>query len=182
MEEILVPLFFFGSVFGFPLLRRHLIHRHAMDRAALALRQPVTATLPNPPVQADDAPALALRLPEPHRLYTLALLCRLEDAPQDTEPATHFLLRQTRAEYLPDTLRAYLAVTPAARQQLGGQGHTPESLLGEQLALLNQAVTEALAHDHTAANRLLTQGRFLADRARAPVELTALERFSGNRV
>ncbi|MFC6748160.1 hypothetical protein [Deinococcus aquaticus] len=37
-------------------------------------------------------------------------------------------------------------------------------LLDEQLTLLEDGVREALRHDHAAADRLLTQGRFLRER------------------
>ncbi|WP_328774649.1 hypothetical protein [Deinococcus aquaedulcis] len=177
---MLVPLFFFASVFGFPLLRRQMIHRHQMERLEREGRPGAPLALSAGAVP-DDAPALALRLPEPHRLYALALLCRLEDAPQAAQGRTLFVLRQARDTYLPETLRAYLHLTPAGRAQLAAQGHSPEALLGEQLALINGAVTEALAHDHAAADRLLTQGRFLLDRAQRPAELTAASEMGGAR-
>ncbi|PTA69375.1 hypothetical protein [Deinococcus arcticus] len=171
MDEILVPLFFFASVFGFPLLRRQMIHRHQMERLTLDAGRPTPSSAPTGgPASAAD---LALQLPEPHRLYALALLCRLQDAPASTEPRTLFVLCQARDTYLPETLRAYLHLTPAGRQQLALQGHSPEALLQQQLALINQAATEALGHDHAAANRLLTQGRFLLDQGRVLTPVSA---------
>ena len=163
-EATLVPLLFFGSIFTFPLVRRQLIHRHAMER--LSADRPA----PAPPVDvrpapSDEAPALALRLPEPHRHYALALLCRLQDAPYDRlDSHSQFLLRQARVEYLPATLRAYLNLTAAARQHLQDRGQSPEGHLQEQLETIAAGITEALRQDHTSANRMLTQGQFLRDR------------------
>lgn len=162
MEDTLVPLFFFGAVFGFPLARRAMIHRHRLELLR-AQQTPAPAT-PGPDGPPDDAPGLALRLPEPHRLYTLALLCRLQDAPATLEPHTRATLGQIRREYLPDTLRSYLNLTPAAREQLRAGGRDPERLLREQLEHLSRGVDGALRQDHGSASRLLTQGHYLRDR------------------
>lgn len=163
MEDVLVPLMFFAALFGFPLARRAMIHRHAMER----LRAPALPDPALPEVEApagDPAPALALRLPEPHRLYALALLCRLEDAPlHDLDPQSAYLVRQARAEYLPDTLRAYLNLTPGARAELRAGGRDPEVLLHSQLELVAQGVEDALRRDPVSAARLLTQGHFLGE-------------------
>lgn len=163
MEEVLVPLGFFSLVFGFPLLRRELIHRHTMEKLRLQHGTPQRNEAPAQPLP-DDAAALALRLPEPHRLFALALLCRLQDV-QDTNLDTRasFLIRQARFEYLPATLRSYLKVTPAAQAQLRAQGHDPESLLREQLELISRGVGDALRRDHVAAQSVLTQGAFLRE-------------------
>ncbi|WP_309571050.1 hypothetical protein [Deinococcus sp.] len=163
-EATLVPLMFFGSVFAFPLVRRHLIHRHEMEKLDAARPVP----LPQPgaaPTPDDTAPAMALRLPEPHRRYALALLCRLQDAPYD-HLGNHgqFVLRQARLEYLPDTLRAYLNLTPATRQHLRERGHSPEGHLREQLETIAQGVSEALDQGDTAERLVLTQGQFLRER------------------
>lgn len=167
MEEVLVPLGFFGMVFGFPLLRRELIHRHTMEKLRLQhAAPPVPERLSGtegPPLP-EDAAALALRLPEPHRLYALALLCRLQDT-QGTklDARAAFLIKQARFEYLPATLRSYLRVTPAAQAQLRAQGHDPEGLLREQLELISRGVDDALRQDHHAAQNVLTQGAFLRE-------------------
>lgn len=171
MEDTLVPLFFFGAVFGFPLVRRTLIHRHRLELLR-AQQTPAPAT-PGPDGPPDDAPGLALRLPEPHRLYTLALLCRLQDTPATLEPHTRALLRQIRFEYLPDTLRSYLNLTPAARGQLRAGGRDPDALLREQLEHLSRGVDGALRQDHGSASRLLTQGHYLRDRFEASTLDTA---------
>lgn len=164
MEEVLVPLFFFGSIFAFPLLRRQMIHRHRLEVLRQPdLRQPEGSA---PAAQGDSAADLALRLPEPHRLYALALLCRLQDAldggPLDAH--TTYLIRQAHAEYLPATLRAYLNLTAAARARLNERGQSAEALLREQLELINAGVAGALGQHHASADRLLTQGHFLGER------------------
>lgn len=162
-ETNLVPLLFFASMFAFPLLRRHLIHRHQMERLTVerSPAQPFRET----PVSTDDAPALALRLPEPHRRYALALLCRLQDAPYDQlDGRRQFLLRQARLDYMPATLHAYLNLTPSARAQLQERGQSPEGHLHDQLSAITQGISEALGLDHTAARHLLDQGQFLHER------------------
>lgn len=163
-EATLVPLMFFGSIFAFPLVRRHLIHRHEMERLHVLRPAPV-APAAAPPDPADDTPTLALRLPEPHRQYALALLCRLQDAPYDQlDVPAQYVLRQARLDYLPTTLRAYLTLTPAARAHLHARGHSPESHLQAQLETIAQGVNAVLGQDQTAARRMLTQGYFLRDR------------------
>lgn len=123
------------------------------------------SALPRP--QADAPESLALRLPEPARTQAWNLLCMVIDAREagvDGDSRTAYLLTQTREAYLPDTLRAYLNLTGGARRTLEGQGQPPETLLTEQLGLLEDGVREALRHDHATADRLLSQGRFLRER------------------
>lgn len=167
MEDALVALIFFAGLFGFPLARRALIHRHVMERLRAEQGQAARPDATQPETDApagDPAPALALRLPEPHRLYALALLCRLEDAPLHTlDPQSAYLVRQARAEYLPGTLRAYLNLTPGARAELRAGGHDPEALLRRQLELVAQGVEDALRRDPASAAHLLTQGHFLGE-------------------
>ena len=163
-EDVLVPLGFFAMVFGFPLLRREMKHRHLMEKLRLEQSQAPLSPFPLAPAGPDDAPALALRLPEPHRLYALAPLCRLQDAsPAALDARTQFVLAQTRAEYLPETLRGYLNLTPTAREALRSRGQNPETLLREQLELISKGVDDALAQDDGAARQVLTQGAFLRD-------------------
>ncbi|ANC71540.1 hypothetical protein [Deinococcus radiodurans] len=170
MEDIIMSLGFFAIVFGFPLVRREMKHRHQMER--LREERALQAAQPAPEVPGvDDAPALALRIPEPHRLYVLALLCRLEDAPlAGLDARARYLISQARGEELPATLRAYLNLTPAARQQLTAQGQNPEELLREQLELMSQGVEEALGRDSAAADRMLAQGHYLRQKFQ-PIEL-----------
>jgi excinuclease UvrABC helicase subunit UvrB len=65
-------------------------------------------------------------------------------------------------DYLPTTLRAYLALDPAVTEQAGPSGRTPRAALREQLESLNVAAEElydaARAHD---VDALFTQGNFL---------------------
>ena len=115
---------------------------------------------------ADPLEALILRLPEPARAHAWTLLCAVADAQREeqTDARTAYLLVQTRAAYLPDTLRAYLQLTDGARRTLAAQGQPADLLLAEQLRLMEDGVREALRHDHATADRLLTQGRFLRER------------------
>ncbi|THF70043.1 hypothetical protein E7T06_09045 [Deinococcus sp. Arct2-2] len=128
------------------------------------------AALPNAQASAPapDAPeTLMVRLPADARARAWALLCTVADAQKGTGNAdtrTAYLLRQTRESYLPDTLRAYLGLTDGARRALEAQGQSPDTLLAEQIVLMEDGVREALRHDHAAADRLLTQGRFLRER------------------
>ena len=143
-------------------------------RRALALTQEERLPLPGanapaglPRPQADTPESLALRLPEPARTQAWTLLCMLVDAHSaglGSDTRTAYLLAQTREAYLPDTLRAYLNLTGGARRTLESQGQPPETLLSEQLGLLEHGVREALRHDHASADRLLSQGRFLRER------------------
>ncbi|MBZ9749257.1 hypothetical protein K7W42_00110 [Deinococcus sp. HMF7604] len=129
------------------------------ERRSDALPAPPPAVLPGPET-------LALRLPEPARARAWALLCGVRDAlaTGETDPRSRYLLTQTQERYLPDTLHAYLALTPEAQATLRQQGQPAEVLLAEQLTLLEDGVREALRRDHAAADRLLTQGRFLRER------------------
>ncbi len=166
MEEVLVPLFFFGSLFAFPLLRRQMIHRHRLELLHLeVLRQQEAAAPAPPPVSMECAAELALRLPEPHRLYALALLCRLQDTPAgELDAHSAYLIRQARSDYLPATLRAYLNLTPAARTRLNERSQNAEELLREQLELISGGVAGAPGQNHAPADRMLTQGHFLGER------------------
>ena len=167
-----MPLGFFAIVFGFPLIRREMNHRHRMER--LREERALQAAPPASEQAApgvDDAPALALRLPEPHRLYALALLCRLEDAPLTRlDTRARYLVTQARRQDLPATLRGYLNLTPAARQHLAAQGQVPEALLREQLELISRGVEEAVRQDAAAADQLLTQGHYLRQKFQ-PIDL-----------
>lgn len=159
MEDILIPLFFMASALAFPLLRREMIHRHRLD---LLRAHPAPTSTPTP--TATPAAELALHLPEPHRHYALALLCRLTDAPTTLDAQAAFVLRQARDVYLPDTLRAYLNLTPEARRSLTARGEPPEDTLRQQLELIHHGVQSALQRDEQSARQLLTQGHFLRER------------------
>lgn len=129
---------------------------------------------PLPPVSSQSlAPVVAtasqvLRLPPAQREQAWTLLCLIEDeltsGRYEADARTRYLLEQTAQTYLPDTLGAFLQLTPGARQHLQMQGQDPATLLTEQLTLIEDGVKNALQHDHAAADRLLTQGRFLRER------------------
>lgn len=152
-----------------------------MSRAGARPGLPGTAkpSLPAPATPALPAPGaavetLVLRLPAPQRERAWAILCAVVDAQAGTEvpdARTAYLLTETRRTYLPETLRAYLDLTPGARERLAGQGQPAETLLDEQLALIGDGVREVLRHDHAAADRLLAQGRFLRERFQGGGEL-----------
>nr|WP_244976997.1 hypothetical protein [Deinococcus humi] len=148
-------------------MRRQMIHRHRLE-----LLQQAPAAPAAPPTPTDSAAELALGLPEPHRLYALALLCRLQDALDSGSLDAHstFVLRQARTEYLPATLRAYQNLTPAAHARLNARGQSAEDLLREQLEQISGGVAEALGQNHSSADRLLTQGNFLAERFETSAE------------
>lgn len=82
----------------------------------------------------------------------------------------HFDALQMLTRYLPDTLGAYLRLPPAYKKlHRDDAGRSPDSLLIEQLGLLEdnlaQAVREAFAED---ISHLEVQGRFLAEKYVAP--------------
>jgi hypothetical protein len=176
-EAVPILLAIFGGVFGGVSLLsyvnglskvRVLREKRALVEAqnALQLETSKPAPLPAPAPLADPnaAPVLALRLPEPLRRKALALLVQIQDAPGTLDARSAYLVKQTAGDYLPQTLKAYLDLTPGARQRLAAQGMDPETLTAEQLDLMSQGVSEALRLDHAAADRLLTQGRFLRER------------------
>ncbi|RKR75148.1 hypothetical protein [Frondihabitans australicus] len=76
------------------------------------------------------------------------------------------LVRRTATAYLPDTIRAYVALPPDwATTHRFADGTTPADILEAQLATLEEAVVKmrdaAIEQDATA---LLVNGRFLSDR------------------
>ncbi|MHA0035173.1 hypothetical protein [Deinococcus sp. PESE-13] len=171
MGAVLILLVVFG-VIGFVTYRDQ-----QRQRQQPPLPGPVASpVLPDPVAPAPAEPvteSLLLALPEPARRHAWELLCLVHDGLSESSSAdtrTRFLLAQTRQSYLPDTLRAYLHLTDGARRQLTAQGQSPEQLLDEQLALMTDGVHEALRRDHAAADRLLTQGRFLRERFGAGAE------------
>ncbi|GGR85115.1 hypothetical protein [Deinococcus sedimenti] len=150
----------------------------AVILVGLALRRPAPGVAEAAPVAVQPRGADAvLRLPEPARARAWALQCAVHDgltAAGDTRTA--FLLREVQDRYLPDTVDAYLRLTPAARAQLERQGQPAEALLLDQLTLLEGGVLETQRRDHAAADRLLTQGRFLRERFGPSADLRVPER------
>ncbi len=109
-----------------------------------------------------------------HRMPTdaVAAVARIADLLVDTLPRVagqgeaEVLVRRTATVYLPETLRAYLALPPDwAAGHVFPDGTTPAQALLAQLLALEDAVRRlrdaALAHD---ASALLANGRFLAER------------------
>jgi hypothetical protein len=70
-------------------------------------------------------------------------------------------VKATLTDYLPTTLRSYLAVEPAARTRPAGPSGTPTELLTEQLDSLQSSADAVLVatreHD---VDALINQGRF----------------------
>ncbi len=65
-------------------------------------------------------------------------------------------------DYLPTTLRAYLALDPAVRDRPGRGGINPTTALVEQLDFLLSSASEVLAAvQNDDANALVAQGNFL---------------------
>jgi hypothetical protein len=75
------------------------------------------------------------------------------------------LPRRTATDYLPRTLRAYLALPAAARTTPLADGRAPVDVLREQVGLLEDAAVRLLAGtDGDAVADLLANGLFLRDR------------------
>lgn len=112
--------------------------------------------------------AMTLELPDPERQQAFQLLCLVRDAVESGryvgDQRTQYLLQQTLDTYLPDTLRAYLDLTPGAAQRLDTAGQPARKLLSEQLSLITGGVEQAMKRDHAAADRLLGQGNFLREK------------------
>lgn len=189
MIAVLIVLVVFGSIFGGSALiasitgqnkLRILQEKRAIAELELAATRPTPLPAPTPG-DPHAAPVLALKLPEPQRSQALALLCQVQDVPAGLDARSAYLIKQTQADYLPQTLRAYLDLTDGARQRLAAQGMDAQALLSEQLDLIAQGVREALRLDHAAADRMLTQGRFLRERFQGesePGELSLPESHS----
>jgi hypothetical protein len=81
-----------------------------------------------------------------------------------TDEAT-FSLRETRARYLPDTLRAYLDVPPSLRGERDATGRTPDELLIAQLDHLERATAQRLREVAARSTETIAaNGAFLAER------------------
>lgn len=84
------------------------------------------------------------------------------DGPGDLDIHARVSLNGILRDYLPTTLRRYLALDPATRTAPGPTGQTPSDALTEQLDFLFDAATEVLdAVRHNDANALVAQGNFL---------------------
>jgi len=81
-----------------------------------------------------------------------------------------YTVRETVLRYLPETLAHYVALPPLFRgTHVLKEGKTARALLSEQLALLDDKLTEVVANVAAAdARALLANGQFLQDRFRQP--------------
>jgi hypothetical protein len=83
-----------------------------------------------------------------------------------------YVVRATRADYLPRTVDAFLALPHLAREKVMANGKTPLQELKDQLALLDSKLDE-IAEDLQRRNvdRLLANRRFLEERFGRVVEV-----------
>jgi hypothetical protein len=76
-----------------------------------------------------------------------------------------FSLRETRARYLPDTLRAYLDIPPSLRGERDAAGRTPDELLIAQLDHLERATAQRLRDVAARGTEgIAANGAFLTER------------------
>lgn len=106
------------------------------------------------------------------RQRIVELLPQAADLPGGSQDL--YMLQRTATDYLPTTVRMYLALPPAyATTQVVQDGKTPLQVLADQLELLDGQMAEigdAVRRRDT--DRLLAQGRFLEERfGRGPDEL-----------
>lgn len=87
-----------------------------------------------------------------------------------------YMLRETIARYLPETLANYLKLPPLYRRYHAVRdGKTAEALLGEQLGTLDVGLKDMMDRVFRAeAQDLLTQGRFLEGKFKRPDLLQTL--------
>jgi hypothetical protein len=95
-----------------------------------------------------------------------SILATLPTGPTDMGDPNVYLIQQTALTYLPQALASYLAVPQAlAEHRPIAGGRTAHDVLLEQLGLMDQKLQEVAddlaRHD---SDRLLANGRFLADR------------------
>jgi hypothetical protein len=110
------------------------------------------------------------------RQKILDLLPHAPDLPGGAQDL--YVLQRTAQEYLPTTLRMYLALPPDyATTHVVQEGKTPLQVLKEQLDLLDGQMTEITdAVNQRDSDRLLAQGRFLEERFGRPANGLALPR------
>ena len=76
-----------------------------------------------------------------------------------------FSLRETRARYLPDTLRAYFDIPPSLRAERDASGRTPDELLIAQLDHLERATAQRLRELAARGTEgIAANGAFLTER------------------
>lgn len=143
--------------------REYRAHRSARPRAEPASARPE----PMPPSQ----PAQPPELPEDVRALVEKINAKVEvllgyGARFAAYSKELYLVRETRREYLPRTIQAYLAVPPERREQvMVSTGKSPLQELREQLELLDAKLTEiAETIEVRDLDRLLANRRFLEER------------------
>jgi hypothetical protein len=86
-------------------------------------------------------------------------------APGAAVDEASFSLRETRARYLPDTLRAYLDIPPSLRGERDASGRTPDELLVAQLDHLERATAQRLRELAARGTEgIAANGAFLTER------------------
>lgn len=145
----------------------------AVARTLIALGVPAVAG--DIVVDRDDPAAGLQLLPEqlrgllpPDLVDVVTRICwRLADAATRVTGAEHVhVISRTAGDYLPETLRAYLALPPewAATQRMP-DGRTALQVLRDQLGVLEAAIDRVMASAATAdAQALLINERFLQDK------------------
>jgi len=98
------------------------------------------------------------------RARILELLPHATDLPGGSQDL--YMLQRTATDYLPTTVRMYLALPQAyATTQIVQDGKTPLGVLQDQLELLDGQMSEiGDAVNRRDSDRLLAQGRFLEER------------------
>jgi hypothetical protein len=98
------------------------------------------------------------------RREIIELLPRTTDFPLGSQDL--YVIERTATDYLPTTLRAYLALPEAyATTQLPRVGKTPLQLLRDQVQLLDDRLDEITEAVRTQdADQLIANGRFLEER------------------
>jgi hypothetical protein len=87
-----------------------------------------------------------------------------------------FALRETRARYLPDTIRAYQDVPPSLRSERDASGRSPDELFAAQLDHLERATAQRLRElaSHS-TDTIAANGAFLTERFGAAASLPQAE-------
>jgi len=98
------------------------------------------------------------------RQRTLELLPKANDLPGGSQDL--YVLQRTATDYLPTSVRMYVALPPAyATTHVVQDGKTPLQVLQDQLDLLDAQMAEiGDAVNQRDSDRLLAQGRFLEER------------------
>ncbi|AEI11173.1 hypothetical protein [Cellulomonas gilvus] len=132
----------------------------ADDESPQALRAGIDAVVRTINASGDDLPTAALANAR-HLTDTLTLLVdSAQLRPLDT--GTALTVRAATQDYIPTTLRTYLALRPDLREAPGPDGATPMRSLVQQIATLQEGFTAILeARERRDADALAVQGQFL---------------------